>query len=62
MYPAGGHFLLSENLLTNPDILECILGNGSGRIFLLLNSNPVILKCKFWEWVWLNFYNLETLF
>ena len=30
MYPAGGQFLLPENLLTNPDILECIL----------------------WEWVW----------
>ena len=25
MYPAGGQFLLPENLLTNPDILECIL-------------------------------------
>ena len=30
MYPAGEQFLLPENLLTNPDILECIL----------------------WEWVW----------
>ena len=30
MYPAGGQFLLPENLLTNPDILECIS----------------------WEWVW----------
>ena len=30
MYPALGQFLLPENLLTNPDILECIL----------------------WEWVW----------
>ena len=26
-------------------------GSGSGRIFLLLSSNPVILKCKLWEWV-----------
>ena len=25
---------------------------GSGRIFLLLSSNPVLLKCKLWEWVW----------
>ena len=25
MYLAGGQFLLPENLLTNPDILECIL-------------------------------------
>ena len=25
MYPAGGQFLLPENLLTNPDILQCIL-------------------------------------
>ena len=25
MYPAWGQFLLSENLGTNPDILECIL-------------------------------------
>ena len=30
MYPARGQFLLPENLLTNPDILECIL----------------------WEWIW----------
>ena len=30
MYPAWGQFCLPENLLTNPDILECIL----------------------WEWVW----------
>ena len=30
MYPAIGQFLLPENLMTNPDILECIL----------------------WEWVW----------
>ena len=30
MYPAWGQFLIPENLLTNPDILECIL----------------------WEWVW----------
>ena len=28
------------------------LTSGSGRIFLLLNSNPVILKCELWEWVW----------
>ena len=31
MYPAGGlegQFLLHENLLTNPDILECIMGVG----------------------------------
>ena len=25
MYPPGGLFLLPENLLTNPDILECKL-------------------------------------
>ena len=25
MYLAGGQFFLPENLLTNPDILECIL-------------------------------------
>ena len=25
MYPAWGQFLLSDNLLTNPDTLECIL-------------------------------------
>ena len=30
MYPAWGQFILPENLLTNPDILECIL----------------------WKWVW----------
>ena len=48
-YPAGGQFLLPENLLTNPDILECILWEGVWRIFLLLNSNLVILKCKLWE-------------
>ena len=25
LYPACGQFLLPENLLTNPDVLECIL-------------------------------------
>ena len=49
MYPAGGQFLLPENLLTNPDILECVLWDRVWRIFLLLNSNLVILKCKLWE-------------
>ena len=52
VYPDGGQFLLPENLLTNPDILECILWEWVWRIFLLLNSNLVILKCKLWEWVW----------
>ena len=52
VYPAGGQFLLPENLLTNPDILNCILWEWVWRIFLLLNSNLVILKCKLWEWVW----------
>ena len=52
MYPAGGPFLLPKNLLTNPDILDCILWEWVWRIFLLLNSNLVILKCKLWEWVW----------
>ena len=28
MYPPGGLFLLPENLLTNPDILECIMRVG----------------------------------
>ena len=28
MYPAIKQFLLPENLLTNPDILECITGSG----------------------------------
>ena len=28
MYLAVGQFLLPENLLTNPDILECIMGVG----------------------------------
>ena len=51
MYLAAGQFLLPENLLTNPDILECIMGV-VWRILLLLNSNFVILKCKLWEWVW----------
>ena len=46
MYLAAGQFLLPENLLTNPDILECILWEGVWRIFLLLNSNLVILSCK----------------
>ena len=48
-YPAGGQFLLPENLLTNPDILEWILWEWVWRIFLLLNSNLVILKCKLLE-------------
>ena len=43
MYPAGGQFLLPENLLINPNILECILWEWVWRIFLLLNSNLVIL-------------------
>ena len=30
--------------------LECILWEWSGKIFLLLNSNPVALKCKLREW------------
>ena len=51
MYWAGGQFLLPENLLTNLDILESIYWSRSGRIFLLLSSNPVIIKCKLWEWV-----------
>ena len=46
---AGGQFLLPENLLTNPDILEYILWEWVWEIFLLLNSNLVILKCKLWE-------------
>ena len=33
-------------------------------MFLLLNrnllTNPVILKCMLWEWVWQDLYNLET--
>ena len=37
MYWAGGQFLLPENLLTNSDILECILWEWVWRIFLLLN-------------------------
>ena len=49
MYPVGGQFLLPEILLTNPDILEW---EWVWRIFLLLNSNLDILKCKLWEWVW----------
>ena len=49
MYPAGGEFLLPENLLNNPDILECILWDWVWRIFLLSNSNLVILKCKLLE-------------
>ena len=49
MYLAGGEFLLPENLLTNPDILECILWEWVWRIFLLLNSNLAILKCKLLE-------------
>ena len=50
MYPAWGQFLLPEkNLLTNPDILECILWEWVWRIFLLLNSTLVILKCKLLE-------------
>ena len=49
VYPAGGQFLLPENLLTNPDILECVLWDRVWRIFLLLNSNLVILKCKLLE-------------
>ena len=87
MYPAGGQFLLPENLLTNPDIWECIsmslgtlrelvmdreawcaaihgvaksrtrlsdwteliLWEWVWRIFPLLNSNLVILKCKLLE-------------
>ena len=49
VYPDGGQFLLPENLLTNPDILECILWEWVWRIFLLLNSNLVILKCKSWK-------------
>ena len=52
MYPAWGQFLLPENLLTNPDILECILWEGVWYDFLLLSSNPVILKRKLWERVW----------
>ena len=27
-------------------------GSVSGRNFLLLNSNPVILKCKLWQGIW----------
>ena len=50
MCPAWAQFLFPENLLTNPDILECILWEWSGKIFLLLTSNPVTLKCKLWEW------------
>ena len=46
MYPAGKQFLLPENLLTNPDILQWILWEWVWRIFLLLNSNLVILKCR----------------
>ena len=38
-----------------------IMGVGLVK-FLLLNSNPVILKCNLWEWVWQNFYYLETFF
>ena len=38
VYPAGGQFLLPENLLTNPGILECILWEWVWRIFLLLNG------------------------
>ena len=33
-------------------------------MFLLLSrnflTNPVILKCMLWEWVWQDLYNLET--
>ena len=33
-------------------------------MFLLLNrnllTNPLILKCMLWEWVWQDLYNLET--
>ena len=49
MYPAIKQFLLPENLLTNHDILECILWQWVWRIFILLNSNLVIIKCKLWE-------------
>ena len=49
MYPAVAQFLLPENVLTNPDILECILWEWVWKTFLLLNSNLVILKCKLWE-------------
>ena len=34
MYPARGQFLLLENLLINPAVLECILWGGSGKILL----------------------------
>ena len=33
MYLAGGQFLLPENLLTNPDILNVYYGSGSGGSF-----------------------------
>ena len=46
---ARGQFLLPENLLSNPDILQWILWEWVWRIFLLLNSNLVILKCKLLE-------------
>ena len=36
--------------------------HGSDHFFLLLSSNPVILKCKWWEWVWRNFHKLEAFF
>ena len=52
MYPALRQFLLPENFMTNIDILGCILWEWVGWIFLLLNSNPVILKYKLWEWIW----------
>ena len=40
----------------------CLFPSVSGRSFLFLNSNPVILKCKLWGWVWKHFHKVETFF
>ena len=46
MYPAWGQVQTFWLILISQNVYY---GSGSGRVFLLQNSNTVILKCKLWE-------------